>query len=271
MISAQAPGTPTFEVASIRRNTSDDPRVMIGGPPGRFSVTNAPLRLLIRNAYRLQDFQVVGGPAWLNSDRFDIVAKAEGSATPDQIQAMVRSLLVERFKLVTHTETREMPIYALVPLRGDGKLGEALRPAAADCSPAARGRGGEPAGRPAPPQPGEPIRCGMMVGPGSVQAGGQPISQLATLLAPYVSRIVVDRTGLAGAFDFTLQWTPEGLPPAPAAPPPPGGGPGLLPPVDPNGPSIFTAVQEQLGLKLDAQRGAVDVLVIDSVTAPTDE
>mgnify|MGYP003476739560 CR=1 FL=1 len=110
-----------------------------------------------------------------------------------------------------------------------------------------------------------------MVGPGSVEGGGQPILQLATLLAPYVSRIVIDRTGLSGAFDFTLHWTPEGLPPAPAAPPPPGGGPGLLPLVDPNGPSIFTAVQEQLGLKLDAQRGAIDVLVIDSVAAPTEE
>ena len=105
-----------------------------------------------------------------------------------------------------------------------------------------------------------------MIGPGNISSGGQPISQLATMLSTFVNRTVLDRTGLTGAFDLTLNWTPEQLPQGRGEPPP---GAPPLPPIDPNGPSIFTAVQEQLGLKLDSQRGPVEVLVIDSVEQPT--
>ena len=107
-----------------------------------------------------------------------------------------------------------------------------------------------------------------MIGPGSISSSGQPITQLATMLSTFVNRTVLDRTGLTGAFDLTLNWTPEQLPQGRGEPPP---GAPPLPPIDPNGPSIFTAVQEQLGLKLDSQRGPVDVLVIDSVEQPTED
>jgi uncharacterized protein (TIGR03435 family) len=274
-VPAQSPpaGSPTFEVASVRPNTSGDGRVMIGlQPGGRYTATNVPLRLLIRNAYQVQDFQLVDAPGWISSERFDIVAKGEGDPAPTSpgtagpFQLMVRALLEERFKLAVHTETREMAIYALVTARDDRALGPGLRPAAVDCQAqfaAARGRRGGP---PPFPAPGEPIACGMRIGPGRMEGGGFPLSQLATTLSQFVERIVLDRTGLDGNFDLTLTWTPDqiqglGGPPPPGAP--------AFPPIDPNGPSVFTALQEQLGLKLESERGPVDVLVIDHVERPT--
>jgi uncharacterized protein (TIGR03435 family) len=270
---ASPPG-PSFEVASVKPNKSGDGRVMIGMQPGgRFTTTNVPLRMLIRSAYQLQDFQIVGAPDWINSERFDIIAKAEGDVppppigTPGPMQFMIRNLLAERFKLVVHTDTRDLPIYAMVPARSDGKPGPQLRPSTIDCAAMmARGRNGGPP--PTPPAPGERPACGMRIGAGTMSAGGFPLSQLATTLSQFVQRVVVDRSGLTGNYDLDLTWTPDrSLQGGPGGPPPPGAPP--LPPVDPDGPSIFTAIQEQLGLKLDAQRGPVEVLVIDSVERPT--
>ena len=271
-----AGGTETkreFEVASVKPNKSGDGRVMIGTDPrtGRFNTVNVPLRMLIRFAYQLQDFQVVGGPSWITSDRFDIVAKADGEIGPAPIgtvgpvQLMTRSLLADRFKLKVHFETRELPIYSLVVARADGKLGPQLRPATVDCAAlAGRGRGGPP---PAPPQPGERPACGMRIGPGTMSGGGFPLSQLATTLSQFVQRVVLDRTGLTGNFDLDLTWTPDQIQQGP-----PGGAPAGAPPPPPlDGPSIFTALQEQLGLKLDSARGPVQVLVIDSVEQPTED
>jgi uncharacterized protein (TIGR03435 family) len=258
-------------VASVKPNKSGDGRVMIGMQPGgRFTASNIPLRMLIRTAFQLQDFQIVGGPDWVRSDRFDITAKAEGDippappgGPPGPMQLMLRALLAERFSLEAHNETRELPIYALVVARDDRRLGSRLRPAAADCQEmaAARARGGSPPG--APP-PGERPQCGIRIGPGSMAVGGMPLSQFVTSLSGFVQRVVIDKTGLTGSFDLDLTWTPDQMPqgpPTPGAPP--------LPPIDPNGPSIFTAIEEQLGLKLDSQRGPVDVLVIDRVEQPT--
>jgi uncharacterized protein (TIGR03435 family) len=254
------------------------------------------LGLLLGQAYRLQggrgggpgsaNPQILNAPGWVNSDRFDIVAKADANMTPDQFPELLKSLLVERFKLAAHTESREFQVFALVLARSDGKLGPGLRPASAECAAmiAARGRGVPPpgAGGPggpggqgglargpiAPPQPGEPMPCGMMrMGPGSLAAGGAPLAQLATSLTPWVNRIVMDKTGLTGPYEVDLQWTPEQLPGGRGDLPP-----GVqLPPIDPNGPSIFTAVQEQLGLKLDSTKAPVDVLVIDHVEQPTED
>jgi uncharacterized protein (TIGR03435 family) len=259
-----------FEVASVKPNKSGDGRVMLGmAPGGRFTATNVTLRMLIRNAYQLQDFQIAGGPNWLNSDHFDIVAKADRDVAPAQpggppgpLQMMLRALLADRFKLAAHNETRDMPIYALVLARSDGKLGPQLHPSATDCAAimaANRARGGPPAFPEAARPP-----CGMRMGPGQMSGGAFPLSQLASTLSVIVQRVVIDRSGLTGAYDFDLTWTPDqtlqGQPP-PGAPAPP--------PIDPNGPSIFTALQEQLGLKLDSQRGPVDVLVIDKAEPPT--
>jgi uncharacterized protein (TIGR03435 family) len=176
---------------------------------------------------------------------------------------MLRSLLTERFKLAFHNETRDMPVYALMKARTDGKLGAGLTPAANDCAALGRGRrgGGPP---PAPPQPGQKMECGMMIGPGRLNAGGMPMSNLATALAPQVGRIVLDKTELTGNYDFELIYAPEALGGV-GAPPLLNGGQVQ---VDPNAPNLFTALQEQLGLKLDSQRGPVDVVVIDRIEVP---
>jgi uncharacterized protein (TIGR03435 family) len=280
-----APAAPAFEVASIKPNNSGDGRVMLGNQPGRFTATNVTLRMLIRNAYQLQDFQISGGPGWLASDRFDIVAKIEAGAQdampagppvpgqgPTLLQLMLRSLLAERFKLAVHTETKEQPIYALVMARSAGRLGPELKKSETDCAAlmAARGRG-PGRGITPPPQPGERMQCGIRIGPGNMSVGGMTLAQFANSLGMFVGRVVLDRTGLTGSYDFNLTWTPDQMPQR-------GPGTGADQPgringveIDPNGPSIFTAVQEQLGLKLDPQRGPVDVLVIDRAEHPVED
>ena len=262
-LEAQAPADAAFEVASVKPNKSGDGRVMLGlQPGGRFNATNVPLRLLLRQAFNVQEFQIVGGPDWLGSDRFDVVAKApEGEFTADRMRPMLRSLLAERFQLAVHNETREMPVYVLAKARADGKLGPNMTPAAVDCAAVMRGRraGGPP---PAPSQPGQKVECGFMIGPGRMNAGGMPMTNLAQSLSPLVGRIVLDKTELTGDYDFELTYSPEGLA---GLPPLLNGAP---PPVDPNAPTIFTALQEQLGLKLDSRQGPVDVIVIDRVEQP---
>ena len=268
--SASAQDKPSFEVASVKPNKSGDNRIMLGiQPGGHFTASNVTLRMLIRQAWRIQDFQIVGGPGWLGSDRFDIVAKADGNpgptppgGPPGPLELMVQSMLQERFRLALHNDTREMPIYALTLARTDGRLGPQLKKSDVDCAAfAGRGRGGPP---PGPPLFTERPMCGMRIGPGTLSAGGISLSQLANNISNFVQRTVVDKTGLSGSVDVDLTWTPDQIPQGVA---PPGAPP--LPPIDPNGPSIFTAVQEQLGLKLESQRGPVDVLVIDRVEPPT--
>jgi len=269
----QSTAPPAFEVASVKPNNSGDGRVLFANQPGgRFTATNVTLKLLIRNAYQLQDFQIIGGPNWIASDHFDIVAKAEEGLPPEapnpnrtgpsRIQLMIRALLAERFQLVSHTENRELPIYALVLARSDGKLGPELRKSEVDCAAmfAARGRSGMPP-PPAPPQPGEPMPCGFRIGFGNMSIGGAPMSQIANAMGNFLGRTVTDKTGLTGNYDANLTWTPDQMPQRPPGAPEP-------PPIDPNGPSIFTAVQEQLGLKLDSQKGPVTVLVIDRAERP---
>jgi uncharacterized protein (TIGR03435 family) len=258
----------TFEVASVKPNKSGDQRVMIQMPPnGRYSATNVAVRMLLRQAFDVQEFQIVGGPDWLASDRFDIVAKPpEGMIGPEQIRPMLRALLADRFKLVAHNETREMPIYSLVLARADGRLGPKLSAAKVDCDArlAAARRGGPP---PAFPAPGQPVECGFMMAPGTMNVGGMPMLELGRALSPMLGRIVVDKTGLKGRYDFQMTFAPEGRGFGPG----PGPGPAEPPPVDPNMPSLFTALQEQLGLKLESERGPVDVVVIDRVEQPSED
>jgi uncharacterized protein (TIGR03435 family) len=173
---------------------------------------------------------------------------------------MLRTLLADRFGVVVHPETRELPVYELVVARADRKFGPEINPSKLDCENQAPGRRGGPP--PAPGNPAQPV-CGMRIGPGQMVMGGTPMSQFATVLSNFVQRVVLDRTRLAGTFDFRLSWTPDRIPQG--APPP--GGP-ALPPVDPNGPSLFAALQEQLGLKLESTRTPLDVLVIDRVERP---
>jgi uncharacterized protein (TIGR03435 family) len=267
----QLPGEAlAFDVASVKPNISGDMRVSVQAMPGgRFTATNAPLRTLVREAYALQGLQLSGGPGWLDSDRFDIVAKSERNPTPLQMRVMLRALLAERFRLSAHTETRDLPFYALVLARADGKLGPHLRPTGADCSQAPEWLGaGPPPVRP-PPRPGSPRSSGgtgedapcRSAGPGpggAMRFRGITLDAFATFLAMPVRRPVIDRTGLSGDFDIELEMSAELGPP----PPPPG----MPDHVDRTfAPSIFTSLQEQLGLRLESQRGPVDVLVIDRV------
>jgi uncharacterized protein (TIGR03435 family) len=258
----------TFEVASVKPNKSGERG---GGirrlPGGRVTVTNMAPRILITFAYQLAQFQLLGGPAWLDNDKFDMVAKLEGNpefgipgSGPDPIQLAMRALLADRFKLKTHRETREMDIYALVMLK-PGIPGPALKPSTTDCkamADAAR-RGAAPP--PGPPPATGPVPCSILGSPGMIRFSGLPLSQVVSLLGGLSGRMVVDRTGLAGNWEFTLTFAAEqrGQPP-----------PGVEPPApDPDAPSLFTAIQEQLGLKLESTKGPVDVLVIDSVEQPT--
>ena len=264
---ASPPGSPAaapaFEVASIKRNTSGDGFISIGmHPGGRLTMTNTHARQLIIRAYQVQPFQILGGPSWLTSDRFDITAKAaDPDATPQQMNLMLQALLAERFKLKVHTETRDSDVYKLVKARPDGKLGESLKPAAVNCG-AMRGRPGGPGG----PMP----NCRMTIAPGRLEVLGQPMASLASTLGTQMGRPVLDETGLTGAYDFTLTFMPDsggrGLPPG--MPPP---GAPELPPIDPNAPALTTALIEQLGLKLESGKGPVEMIVIDSIAHPTED
>jgi uncharacterized protein (TIGR03435 family) len=255
---------PAFEVASVKPNRSGDLLIGIDLPgTDRFTATNVALRELIRVAYDLPNARLVGGPDWIRTERFDIVAKSAESlprwtpsGPPMTVLLMLRTLLADRFGLVVHQETRDLPIYALTIARDDRKFGPELRPSTLDCSAVT----GPPPPGATPNQP----ACGMRIGPGQMVLGGVPMSQLATVLSPFAQRVVIDRTGLGGTFDLRLSWIPEKVP---QGEPPPGAP--QLPPVDPNGPSLFAALQEQLGLKLESQRAPLEVLVIDDVERPT--
>jgi uncharacterized protein (TIGR03435 family) len=239
-----------FEVASVKPNDSGSRASSSSTMPGGgFRATNITLRLLILTAYRLKGFQLIGGPDWLDSARFDIAARAPENTTQDQTLLMLRTLLEERFKFAAHGETKEQQVYALVPVRIDGTLGPKIKRSTLDCTATPSSQG-----------------CGMNTNTtsnsGMMKGGGRSLSDLAGALGNFiVNRMVIDRTGLTGTYDFELSWTPDlqstsldGPPAASTA----------------DAPSIFTTVQEQLGLRLDSQRGSVEFLVIDSLQRPSE-
>ena len=260
-LAAQTPASPAFEVASIKPNKSGNSGwLMAPQPGGRVVAENVPLRALIQAAYQLRAFQVLGGPGWLDTERFDIAAKAAGNPNPNEMLPMLRTLLAERFKLAVHTETREQPIYALTLSLSDGKLGSRLRASDANCAAAARNA------LPTRADPNRPPPCGdFRMSAGRLIATGMSMEHLALRLSERVNRPVQDRTALAGVFDLDLEFSADQL----HQPGPPGANanPG---PADPSAPSLFTALQEQLGLKLESTRGPVEILVIDHVEQPTD-
>jgi len=269
-VPAPDPNVPLyFEAASVKPSNPQAQGVGIRRQPGgRFNTINTPVRMLITFAYQIQSFQIVGGPDWIGSEPFDIVAKMEGDPPAvipgtgaDHMMLAVRTLLADRFKLTLKKETRELDIYALTMAKPGGKPGPALKPASGDCSPEAFAkRAGAP-----PPAPGgaSPTVCGILQGPGRIRFGGYPLSLFANAISSRVGRQVIDRTGLTGNWDFEMSFAAE-LPPG--AQLPPGATP---PPVDPDAPNFFTAIQEQLGLKLEGTKGPVEVYVIDHIEKPT--
>jgi uncharacterized protein (TIGR03435 family) len=272
-----------YEVATIKLNTSGDGRMMIGGlgpgpGGGRFRVTNLPFRQLIILAYadRSQGppapgggpgLAITGGPSWIDTDRYDIEARPEQGFIPttEQAQKMLQALLEERFGLHVRRETKDGPIYALTVAKSGVKAKKSAdqTPLNFGAPPPGGPAGGPPPGPP-PFNPGGPMPRGMMmVGLGQLRATAQTMTGFAGLLAASAGRKVVDRTGLEGLYDFELNWTPDQIPanlPADAPFPRP----------DPNGPSIFTALQEQLGLKLESATGPLESIVIEKVQKPTE-
>ena len=272
----QAADRPRFEVASIKPNVSNDGRISVNRTGSRYTASGISLALLIRNAYNVQEFQVIGMPAWGNSDRFDIVATMPADpdpappspGVPSRQSLMVQALLEERFRLAVHKATREMPVYALVMANSDRKLGPSLRRSTVDCAAmiaATRARGSVPS---LPPS-GELPPCSSSVAPGNIVVRSQTMAEIATALSRLTNtgsslgRLIVDRTGLEGYYDVDLHFAPDRIPNVGPA------GPQGLPPIDPDAASIYAAMREQLGLKLDSQRAPVEVIVIDRVEKPT--
>lgn len=250
---AQAPppaGSPSFEVASIKRSPEGARGFSIGDQPGgRWAMTNSSIVRLIRSAYPTTR-DIVAAPAWVRDERYDITARAEGTPPPAQLEAMLRALLADRFRLAAHETMQERPVFALMVAAANGKPGPALVPSTVDCDAvrAAR-REGRPIDVPRPAN-GAPL-CGWNGDGETYHFGGITMSRLATeMLTRVDDRFVVDKTGLTGIYEFTLRYAIE---------PKPGG----------DLPSMFTALQEQLGLKLVADRAPVPVLVVDRIERPT--
>lgn len=267
---AQSTPAPKFEVASVKTNRSGEPLRM--GPAqqqgGRVYAVNQPLRLLIRVAYGLEDNQVSGGPSWIESAFFDVEARAGAYATPEEARAMLRTLLAERFGLAVHTETREFPIYELTLDSQSGKVGPQLEPSGSACA-APQMPAGVPLPPPPPPGPATvPIAttalrltCPSIAFPGHISLRFIAIDVLAQWLANTLRQPVVNRTGLVGTFDADMTYAAD-----PAAPFAAGAGVASASTL----PSLPAALLEQLGLRLEARRGPVEVLVIDRVERPTE-
>jgi uncharacterized protein (TIGR03435 family) len=263
--SAPAPTAPPvrFDVVSIKPNKSGDFRMGLAlQPGGRFTATNTNVKGLIRYAFNAPDWQMVGGPDWIIADHFDVEAKADRQSetmTPNVVRPMVQLLLEDRFQLKTHHESRELPVYELVVAKGGPKkkLSEDQTPPVPQV-PADRGAG--PRGEPGAPR-------GSIVGRGpggSFMGNAVQIAALINFMSQPLGRPIIDKTDLKGLYDFTLQFTPE---PGQGPPLPPGVQP---PPRDPAGPSIFTALQDQLGLQLESKKSPLDVIVIDGVQRPSE-
>jgi uncharacterized protein (TIGR03435 family) len=282
----------TFDAASVKPAVPPTPngRGMIlfrgpsGGPgtkdPGRINYPNMSLRVLLMNAFDVKNFQVTG-PAWLDTERFDITATMPPDTTKEQFRVMLQNLLAERFKFTFHRETKELPMYSLSVAKGGPKLKESAPAAPVDPD------------APPPPFPSGPPKIGpdgfpelpvggraglfMMMMPGRARfmAQQQTMKDLADRLTMQMNRPVLDNTSLTAKYDFTLTFSPEGLSgpgamgPLPLPPPPPGGGrggpDGVFLPEGEAPPTLFAALQSQLGLKLDAKKGDVEIIAVDHI------
>jgi uncharacterized protein (TIGR03435 family) len=251
---AQQPARPTFEVASVKRNTSGGDWDTHSGPPesAGFRANNMTLKMLIKIAYRVKDSQISGRPGWIDSDRYDIAARpAENNLSADRSRLMLQVLLEERFRLALRREMRTIPVYALIASSGGLQLPKSIHTSCVEF----------PAGSPPTPSaPGQAplIPCsGFVTGPNLLEGGNISMSEFVDVLGNMLDRPVVDKTGFTGTFTVRLDFNSEGIF---------GRHDDSNP--DLSKPSIFTAIQEQLGLKLEAQKSSAEVLVIDHAEKP---
>ncbi|HXE06373.1 MAG TPA: TIGR03435 family protein [Acidobacteriaceae bacterium] len=245
---------PKFDVISVKPDSRGGSGIRSGFTPDGVSVTNAPLHLLLTQAYGVSDDQLIGEPSWSRTDRFDIQAKVAQADVPklkalnfDQRRIQAQQILTERFGLRLHHETRDLPEYILVVAKGGPKLAAAS----------------QNSDRPMPPGDTGSFRMSTNPAGHTLQAQGAPLEGLLPLLCNETGRTVIDKTGLSGHYDFTLTW----------APPSGGDAAGVAQPATSSGdagPALFTALEEQLGLKLESTKGPVDVLVIDHVERPAE-
>jgi uncharacterized protein (TIGR03435 family) len=245
----------TFDVASVKRNMSGDAYGTAGPQPGgRFVMVNLPVLRLIRAAYSvLNPSQIVGAPEWVSAERYDVTAAAGGDTSAPEMERMLRELLAERFKLRTHFESRDQDAFALVRATEIGPLPPQLRQVRVDCV-TLTAQPGTSSNLPRSSNGAPP--CGLVHDGQKLAAGGITMAQFARNLTPLVGRPVVDRTGLVGHFEFTLEYATRE------------GNAAGVPAANDSRPSIVAALHEQLGLRLDSRRMSVDVLVIDSVDRP---
>lgn len=248
---------PAFEVSTVKPTKADEGMMRFMFTPDGISLEGTPMRMMLREAFNVENDQIIGGPDWLNSARFDVQAKVSPEDAPKleklnfaQRRAMLQQLLIDRFGLKYHHETRELPVYALVVAKGGLKM-KATKPYDPNEDP-------------------KEGRHMITVGHGSIEANGAALEPLVHMLSQQLGRIVVDKTGLTAEYEYKLKWTPDtgGVPPGGPAGAPPGAGSAGDP--DAGGPSVFTAIEEQLGLKLVSEKAPVDVIVIDHVDKPSE-
>lgn len=241
---AQVNTEPTFDAVSIKRSAPDSDTFMKAHPGGRLELSRVTLRTLTALAYRLQPFQISGGPAWVRSENFDIITEAAERPTEAQLFLMIRALLAERFSLKVHFGTAERPVYVLVAGKAGGSPPSGLQVSTeGSCV------------KVDPTAPPDPNACGSIaMGVNHLEAHEVSMARFAEALARAVDRPVINKTGRTENFNISLRWLPDehqAIPSSDAIPLPP------------DTPSIFTALQEQLGLKLEPSKAAIDVLVID--------
>ena len=276
-MAAQSPASVRFDVTSVKRQTDQMvPRVIGIQSSGRLMAPNSNVRELIGSAYGVQDYQVIGGPDWISTDRFEVMGTARAGVSATDARTMLRALLADRFQLATHAETRQLPVYELRLAREDRRLGPQLRPSGAECAPMrgpARGIGAPsfaaaPPPPPPPPPPGmavslnatrtTPPRCpsaaSRMNGLGHWSLRGESMTFVARQLTGETSRPVFDRTGLDGPYDMDMTFASDAAIAAGQT----------------DAPTLEGALREQLGLRLESARAPVEVILIDRVERPTE-
>lgn len=251
MVVAQTDSGPKFEAVSIKRSAPDSATFMKAHPGGKLEFSGVTLTGLIALAYRVQEYQVSGAPAWGRTARFSVNTTAAENPSSDRLFQMMQALLAERFSLKQHLETKEEPVYLLIARKAGNRPATGLQVTTEGSCVKVEG--------PAPP---DPNACGSLgMGSNHLDAHEISMARLADALGRVLHRKVIDKTGLSEKFNVSLRWNPDDL-----EQPPPGDAAKLSSDI----PSIFVAIREQLSLGLEASKAPIEVLVVDQVEMPTE-